>query len=122
MPASARVLRILRTVAGILVLAFAIGWVLERSASAVNREQGRAGFGRGILHGALMPLALPNLLVGRDVPIYATENTGIPYKLGYTAGVNACGAIFFGLLFWRWSRLRKGSKPEEKRLSSAAFE
>src|SRR5687767_8837821 len=100
MPASIRVLRILRTVAGILALAFAIGWALERSASAVNRDQSRAGFGRGILHGALMPLALPNLLVGRDVPIYATENTGIPYKLGYTAGVNACGAVFFGLVFW----------------------
>ena len=107
MPASARVLRIFKTVAGLIVLAVLIGWVLQRSAEALNRDQTRAGFGRGILHGALMPLALPNLLVGRDVPIYATHNTGVPYKLGYTAGVNACGALFFGLCFWRWSRVRR---------------
>ena len=109
MPAS-RLLRVLRTIAGLVLLAVAIGWVLQRSAEALNRGQTRAGFGRGILHGALMPLALPNLLVGRDVPIYATHNTGVSYKLGYTAGVNACGALFFGFCFWRWSRLRHREK------------
>ena len=100
-------LRVLRTVAGILVLAFVIGIVLQRSAEAANRSNQRAGFGRGLLHGALMPMALPNLLVGKDVPIYATNNTGVPYKLGYTAGVNACGAVFFGCVFWRWTRMRR---------------
>jgi len=59
------------------------------------------------LHGALMPLALPNLLIGRDVPIYAVHNTGVSYKIGYTAGVNACGALFFGCFYWRLHRLRK---------------
>lgn len=54
-----------------------------------------------------MPGALPNLLVGNDIPIYAANNTGRTYKLGYTCGVNACGAIFFGLFFWRVSRWRK---------------
>jgi hypothetical protein len=97
-------LRILRTIASIILLAIVIGWVLQRSAEALNRGNERAGFGRGLLHGAMMPLALPNLLVGKDVPIYAAHNTGVPYKLGYTAGVNACGAIFFGACFWRWSR------------------
>ena len=54
-----------------------------------------------------MPMAMPNLLVGRDVSIYSTRNTGLKYKLGYTVGVNGCGAIFFGVLFWRFSRWRK---------------
>jgi hypothetical protein len=104
--------RAIRTIATILVLAFIIGWFLQRSAEALNRTNGRAGFGRGFVHGALMPLALPNLLVGKDVPIYAVNNTGVPYKLGYTAGVNVCGAIFFGTCFWRWSRRgRPGSPP-----------
>jgi hypothetical protein len=30
--------------------------------------------------------------------------------LGYTCGVNACGAIFFGWFFWRVSKWRKGVK------------
>jgi len=103
-------LRVIRTVATILVFAFIIGWFLQRSAEALNRTNERAGFGRGLLHGALMPLALPNLLVGKDVPIYAVNNTGVPYKLGYTAGVNVCGAIFFGTCFWRWSRRVRASQ------------
>lgn len=107
----AKLLPILRTVAGIVLLAFVIGIVLQYSAEAANRGNQRAGFGRGLLHGILMPMALPNLLVGKDVPIYATHNTGVSYKLGYTAGVNACGAVFFGCFFWRWSRSRR-PKPQ----------
>jgi hypothetical protein len=53
-----------------------------------------------------MPMALPTLLVGIDVPIYAERNTGVPYKLGYTLGVTACGAVFFGLTFARLARWR----------------
>ena len=60
---------------------------------------GVADFWRGTLHGALMPMALPALLAGRDVPIYAERNTGRPYKLGYIAGINACGFVVFGMLF-----------------------
>jgi hypothetical protein len=59
-----------------------------------------------MLQGALMPMALPNLALGRDIPIYSLNNTGVRYKLGYTAGVNVCGAFFFGLLFWRLNRWR----------------
>ncbi len=63
-----------------------------------------AGFRLGALHGALMPVALPSLLLGRDVPIYAENNQGRVYKLGYITGVNACGLVFFGLAFWRPDR------------------
>jgi hypothetical protein len=85
-----------------VVLSGALGWVM----SASNHTNGPAGFSRGIVHGALMPAALPRLLIGQDVSIYAPENTGRTYKLGYTVGVNGCGAIFFGINFWRLNRWR----------------
>lgn len=56
-----------------------------------------------------MPLALPNLAVGNDIIIYAPNNVGRLYKLGYTIGVNGCGLIFFGFLFWRLSRWRRAA-------------
>ena len=59
------------------------------------------GFGFGVLHGAIMPLALPSLLIGREVEIYATNNSGRSYKLGYIVGINLCGLVFFGSAFWR---------------------
>jgi hypothetical protein len=67
-----------------------------------------------MLHGALMPLALPNLLLGRDPTIYASHNTGRLYKLGYTAGVNGCGLVFFGFFFWRLNRLRRRLRGTER--------
>ena len=60
-----------------------------------------------MVHGALMPLAMPNLLVGNDVAIYAANNTGRTYKLGYSLGVNLCGLIFFGFFFWRVRQWRQ---------------
>lgn len=72
------------------------------------------GFGRGLLHGALMPLAWPTLLAGRDQTVYAERNEGRPYKLGYSMGVNVCGLTFFGWFFARlrkWTRREAGLKP-----------
>jgi hypothetical protein len=94
-------------VIGIVCCALAAGWVLQLAVAAAERQEGEAGFAQGTLHGALMPCALPHLLVGRDVRIFAENNTGRTYKLGYTVGVNGCGAIFFGLFFWRVNRWRK---------------
>lgn len=92
----------------VVALALVIGSVLERLVKTADAgASAPAGFGRGVAQGALMPLALPNLLVGRDVSIYALNNTGRTYKLGYTVGVNGCGAVFFGFFFWRLNRLRK---------------
>ena len=85
----------------LVAVAVCLGWALNRSAATLNRDSRPAGFARGMVHGALMPLALPNLLAGYDVAIYAVINNGRPYKLGYTLGVNLCGLIFFGLFFWR---------------------
>src|SRR5213083_3618842 len=83
-------------VAAILLLAFVIGWTLNRVAQQLDRNNRPAGFVRGLVQGALMPASMPNLLIGHDVAIYAENNNGVFYKLGYTMGVNGCGAIFFG--------------------------
>ena len=91
----------------LLLVATVMGCVTRLFVSASAHVPGPAGFGRGVLHGALMPCAMPNLLIGHDVTIYDANNTGRSYKLGYTVGVNGCGAIFFGLFFWRISRWRK---------------
>ncbi|MBU6409177.1 MAG: hypothetical protein KGR98_02205 [Verrucomicrobia bacterium] len=72
------------------------GWAAPRAF-----PNGRSGFAYGLLHGALMPIALPSLVIGRDVPIYATDNSGRGYKIGYICGINVCGFVFFGSLFWK---------------------
>ena len=99
--------RIFRRILLTLITAMIIGWATHHVLTALNRGGGPAGFGRGMLQGALMPGALPNLLLGKDTVIYSENNAGISYKLGYTAGVNACGALFFGYFFWRLNRWRK---------------
>jgi hypothetical protein len=93
-----------------LLLAVVIGCIVSYAITLSNRATGPAGFGRGVLQGALMPVAFPNLLVGHDVNIYAAVNTGRTYKLCYTVGVNGCGMIFFGTFFWRFNRWRKRAK------------
>jgi hypothetical protein len=105
--------RILKRVGVIIVrlavlvcLAALLGWFLNHVAAGMQKTARPAGFARGMLQGALMPMALPNLLVGKDVTIYSENNTGVSYKLGYTAGVNLCGAIFFGFLYFRIRKLR----------------
>lgn len=99
--------KILLRLAGVLAVAMLIGVSLHRVSTVLERSPAPAGFVRGVTQGALMPLAFPNLLVGNDVTIYAPNNTGRTYKLGYTFGVNACGAVFFGFFFWRVNRWRK---------------
>jgi len=106
-PWSTRLLRILFRLAVILAIGFSIGWTLNRVHAAFEKRAEPAGFPRGVLQGALMPMTMPNLIFGHDVAIYATNNTGRAYKLGYTMGVNGCGLIFFGVFFWRLRRLRR---------------
>jgi len=99
--------KILKRILSFLVAAACVGFLIRAASVTMSKSTAPAGFVRGMLQGALMPGALPNLLVGNDVVIYAPNNTGRTYKLGYTCGVNACGAIFFGWFFWRVSRWRK---------------
>jgi hypothetical protein len=100
---------LVKRLASILLLAFIIGWVLNRVALQLDRADRPAGFVRGLVQGALMPASMPNLLIGHDVVIYAVKNNGVFYKLGYTMGVNGCGAVFFGIFYFRLNRCR--SRP-----------
>jgi len=107
--------RLLLRIFSFLVLATCIGWALNQCGRLLDQKGQRAGFKVGVIQGALMPLALPNLIVGHDVNIYSDNNTGRNYKLGYTMGVNVCGLIFFGIFFWRVSRWRRlPAKPDER--------
>lgn len=61
----------------------------------------KPGFAYGLLHGALMPLSLPSLVIGQNVQLYAPENSGCFFKISYICGLDVCGLIFIGPLFWR---------------------
>src|SRR5688572_19732995 len=108
-----RALRLTVRLALIIIVTYGFGWVLNKSATAADARPQAAGFGKGMLHGALMPGAAPTLLFGKDVVIYSENNNGRLYKLGYTCGVNAMGAFFFGTFYWRLNRWRKnyGARP-----------
>jgi len=82
-------------------LGVGLAFFYEWGAARFYPRTGPAGFWHGTLHGALMPMALPALLAGRDVPIYADPNTGRSYKIGYIAGINACGFVVFGITFMK---------------------
>lgn len=94
----------------------AVGLLAAKFLHPENATQGAvaapAGFGRGVWHGAIMPFALPKLLAGQNVAIYAVSNTGRTYNLGYITGINLCGLIFFGLLFRTLYRRRVASRGE----------
>jgi hypothetical protein len=79
-----------------LALVFLQGWAAPR----FYKPDRTAGFYIGLLEGALMPAALPGLLTGHDLPIYAPNNSGRGYNIGYILGINACGTLFFGVAFW----------------------
>src|SRR3954464_4736574 len=99
-------LMVLRRVAMLVVLGFVIGWILNHAEAALEKRDEPAGFLHGVVQGALMPITMPNLIIGKDVTIYAANNTGRNYKIGYTLGVNTCGLIFFGFFFWRVRRMK----------------
>lgn len=96
-----RAKRLVVKIAALVLVGLVFGYAYEWAAPRFYGPERVASFRLGILHGALMPVALPSLLMGKDVPIYATTTTGRIYKLGYIAGINMCGLIFFGLAFWQ---------------------
>jgi len=80
-----------------LLLGLGHGWAASRLYSPTRI----AGFHTGVVEGALMPAAMPSLLMGKDLPIYAPNNTGRCYNIGFLLGINTCGTVFFGIAFWR---------------------
>jgi hypothetical protein len=97
----ALIMFLLRKAVVIALVTLVFGWLYGWAAPWAYATKQPAGFTCGLLHGAMMPLSLPSLVIGKDVPIYAVENSGRPYKIGYICGVNICGLVFIGPLFWR---------------------
>jgi hypothetical protein len=97
---ASRTPRRLRQIVVVVVVSVAASWLLharpERSLTSAP-----AGLAQGMWDGAIMPLALPKLLLGQDAAIYAVNNTGRTYHIGYILGVNVCGLVFFGAFFGR---------------------
>lgn len=87
-----------------VVVAVVIGTLTGVIARHEKQRSTPAGFAAGLVHGAAMPCMLPALVLGHDAFVYAGLNQGHSYKLGYTLGVNLCGAVFFGLLYRRTPR------------------
>lgn len=103
-PPARRLGRRVRAVVVVVALSVTVSWLLHSQPAAVAPGPVPAGFARGLWHGAIMPLALPELLLGREATIYAATNTGRGYNIGYILGVNLCGLLFFGAFFWRLRR------------------
>ena len=108
----------LTKIAIFLAISVSIGWLYGWAHAHFYPEHTRVGFVHGVVHGALMPIALPSLVMGDDVKIYDEDNTGRNYKVGYICGINACGLFFFGSLFWkpkRYANDLKESNSEKSR-------
>ena len=111
-PTTAREARLTR-IAVFLAVSVFIGWFYGWAHSRFFPQNTRVGFGHGVVHGALMPMALPSLVMGKDVKIYDENNDGRSYKIGYICGINLCGIAFFGPLFWRPSKKIEPMNPHK---------
>ena len=102
---------ILRKMITLIIVGIIFGWIYAWASPWMFPRETQAGLGYGLAHGALMPMALPSLLLGKDVEIYAKINSGRLYKIGYTIGINICGLVFFGSAFWRPAKKSGGEPP-----------
>ena len=92
-------------------IAVLLGWFYGWLSPRLFPPEAKFGFTHGVLHGAMMPLALPALLGGRDVELFGANNTGRVYKIGYICGINLCGLIFFGAAFWKPRNIPLAAEP-----------
>lgn len=108
-PFSSKAKEITTKIIILVVLGVALGFAQAWASSRYYKPDHVAGFRIGVLEGILMPAALPGLLMGNDFPIYAPNNSGRLYNIGYLLGVNTCGTLFFGVTF-RQPRRRNARK------------
>ena len=92
---------LIRKIITVALVTVIFGWLYGWASPWAFSARAPSGFAYGMLHGAMMPLSLPSLVIGKDVTIYNDNNVGRIYKIGYICGVNICGLIFIGPLFWR---------------------
>ncbi len=95
----------------LVIVGLLLGWLYAWASPVAYPKDRPLGFGFGFAHGGLMPMALPSLVIGKDVDIFAFNNNGRLYKLGYICGINVCGLIFFGLGFGGFPK----KKPDQAR-------
>jgi cytosine/uracil/thiamine/allantoin permease len=100
-------------VVGLIAATVVLGWLFAWAQSKSYQTDRTSGFWMGLVHGAVMPAALPCLLAGKDVPIFAPNNTGRGYKLGYVFGINCSGIVFFGLSF-RQNQNKAGARDTSR--------
>jgi hypothetical protein len=103
---SAAKVKIIKTVL-LTVIGLGLGFTHHWASARYYRADYVAGIPAGFIEGAVMPAALPGLLMGYDLPIYAPNNVGRPYKIGFILGLNISGTIFFGVAFWEPRRRKK---------------
>jgi len=87
-------------IVALTLFSLALGFGYDRAAPRTYAPERVAGFFTGMMHGALMPAALPTLVFGKALPIYAQNNVGRGYNIGFILGLNTCGTFFFGIAFW----------------------
>jgi hypothetical protein len=83
----------------LVIAGLLLGYLYAAVSPLVYPKDRPLGFAHGFAHGGLMPMALPSLVIGKNVPIFAENNNGRFYKLGYICGINVCGLLFFGFGF-----------------------
>lgn len=81
------------------IVTIVFGWFYGWASPFAFPKNKIPDFKYGVLHGALMPLSLPALIMGKDVTIYSPIGFARSYKIGYICGINLCGLVFFGAAF-----------------------
>jgi len=104
-----RAARLLIRLVLLLLTAALAGALIRGSSVSARNSTNNTGFALGMYHGAVMPCTVLQLALGQELTIYAVANNGRLYNLGYAVGVNACGALFFGIVFYRFSQWRRRS-------------
>ena len=87
-------------IAALTLFSLALGFGYDRATRRSYGPEHAADFFTGMMHGAFMPAALPTLVFGKELPIYAPNNVGRGYNIGFILGLNTCGTLFFGIAFW----------------------
>lgn len=106
---------VLKKALNMIIVGAIVGWIYAWASPRMFPVGKEMGFGFGLAHGSLMPIALPSLIMGNDVEIFAKPNTGRGYKIGYICGINLCGLLFFGTAFWK-----PGKKPTARHAPPAS--
>ncbi|MCB0705937.1 MAG: hypothetical protein KDC34_11530 [Saprospiraceae bacterium] len=84
-----------KTLGSILLFVFIVILISSCAPEAICAEdvatQKAYGFFGGLIHGVLLPFAVFGKMFGINTGIYAVNNTGLLYWLGYFIGIGTIG-------------------------------